>query len=61
MSLVKKVTKQPLFLPIFSMLLVMVINIFYDIAQGNDWYNFFTISINTQGLLYGRLIDVLNR
>lgn len=61
MTLVKKVSKLPLFLPIFSMILVMVINIFYDIAQGNVWYNFFTISINTQGLLYGRLIDVLNR
>ena len=61
MTYLKKITKQPLFLPIFSMLLVMVVNIFYDIAQGNAWYNFFTISINTQGILYGRLIDVLNR
>jgi len=61
MTYLKKLTKQPLFLPIFSMLLVMVVNIFYDIAQGNVWYNFFTISINTQGILYGRLIDVLNR
>ena len=61
MTYLKKITKQPLFLPIFSMLLVMVVNIFYDVAQGNAWYNFFTISINTQGILYGRLIDVLNR
>ncbi len=61
MKYLKKLTRQPLFLPIFSMLLVMVVNIFYDIAQGNVWYNFFTISINSQGILYGRLIDVLNR
>lgn len=61
MKYLKKLTRQPLFLPIFSMLLVMVVNIFYDITQGNVWYNFFTISINSQGILYGRLIDVLNR
>ncbi|MEE1199319.1 MAG: ABC transporter permease [Christensenellales bacterium] len=61
MKLLKKISNQPLFLPIFSMLLVMVVNVFYDIANGNEWYNFFTVSINTQGILYGRLIDVLNR
>ena len=30
MNYLKKITRQPLFLPIFSMLLVMVVNIFYD-------------------------------
>lgn len=56
----KKITKLPLFLPIFSMLLVMIINMFYDIANGNAFYNFFSISI-TNGVLYGRIIDILNR
>lgn len=60
MNKLKALTKKSLFLPIASMILVMVINIFYDVAQGNAWYNFFTIRIQN-GLLYGRLIDVLNR
>lgn len=49
-----------LFLPIFSMLLVMMINVIYDIASGNAPFGFFSISINN-GILYGRLIDILNR
>lgn len=49
-----------LFLPIFSMLLVMLINVVYDISCGNAAFNFFEISIKN-GVLYGRLIDVLNR
>lgn len=60
MSTIKKLTKNTLFLPIFCMLLVMAANILYDAASGNFAFNFFTISIRN-GVLYGRLIDVLNR
>ena len=56
----KGLTKKQLFLPIFSMLLVMLVNIIFDLSRGNAWYNFFTINI-TNGILYGRLIDILNR
>ena len=59
MNKLKALTRKSLFLPIASMLLVMVINIFYDIAQGNVWYNFFSIQMKN-GILYGRLIDILN-
>ncbi len=60
MSTIKKLTKNTLFLPIFCMILVMAANILYDAASGNFAFNFFTISIRN-GVLYGRLIDVLNR
>lgn len=56
----KKLTQQQLFLPIVCVLLVLAVNIIYDISQGNEFYNFFKISMNN-GALYGRLIDVLNR
>ena len=61
MATLKKITQKQLFLPLFSMVLVMLINVIYDVAHGNSFYNFFTISINTQGILYGRIIDILNR
>ena len=35
MSSLKKLTQKRLFLPIFSMILVMLINVIYDIACGN--------------------------
>ncbi len=60
MSKLKKLTGRTLFLPIFCMLLVMCANIIYDAACGNFALNFFTISIQN-GVLYGRLIDILNR
>ena len=60
MSSLKKITQKRLFLPIFSMILVMLINVIYDIACGNAPLSFFTITIKN-GVLYGRLIDVLNR
>lgn len=60
MENLKKITKIPLFLPIFCMLLVMAVNIIYDAASGNFAFNFFTISLRN-GVLYGRLIDILNR
>ena len=60
MSKLKKLTGKSLFLPIFCMLLVMGANIIYDAASGNFALNFFTISLRN-GILYGRLIDILNR
>jgi len=59
-QMIRKITKMRLFLPIFSMLLVMAVNIIYDVANGNAVFNFFTITIKN-GVLYGRLIDILNR
>ena len=58
MSNVKKITGMRLFLPIFCMVLVMAVNILYDVASGNFALNFFTISVRN-GVLYGRLIDIL--
>lgn len=60
MKYLKKITGKQLFLPLFSMVLVMLVNMVYDVANGNPFYNFFTISLNN-GILYGRLIDILNR
>lgn len=60
MNKVRKITKMKLFLPIFSMLLVMAINIIYDISIGNEAFKFFSITVRN-GVLYGRLIDILNR
>jgi simple sugar transport system permease protein len=56
----KKLTQKRLFLPIFCMILVMLVNVIYDLACGNFIFSFFTISVRN-GVLYGRLIDVLNR
>ncbi len=53
MDKIKKLTKQPLFLPIFCMILVLLINLVKD-------RTFFSISINN-GVLFGRIIDILNR
>ncbi|MCD8091234.1 MAG: ABC transporter permease [Clostridiales bacterium] len=60
MDKIRKITKMSLFLPIFSMILIMLINVVYDIGCGNAPLNFFMISIKN-GVLYGRLVDVLNR
>lgn len=60
MNKIKKLTKMKLFLPIFCMILVMATNIIYDISQGNMAFNFFSISIKN-GVLFGRIIDILNR
>ena len=42
------------------MILVMLINVVYDIATGSAPLSFFMISIKND-VLYGRLIDILNR
>jgi simple sugar transport system permease protein len=60
MSSVKKVTGMRLFLPVFCLILVMLVNVIYDVANGNFALNFFTISVRN-GVLFGRLIDILNR
>ena len=60
MTKLKKLTQQRLFLPVFCMLLVLCVNIVYDVAQGHEFYNFFKITI-TNDLLTGRLINILNR
>ena len=60
MSKLKKLTQQRLFLPVFCMLLVLCINMIYDAATGHAFYNFFEITM-TNGLLNGRIINILNR
>ncbi len=60
MNRLKKITKMQLFLPIFSMILVILINVFFDIKDGKSAADFLTISIKN-GVLYGRIIDILNR
>lgn len=42
------------------MFLVLCANIIYDVAHGSPFYNFFAVSI-TNGMLQGRLINILNR
>jgi len=56
----KKITQHPLFLPIVCVLLVLVVNIVYDVSQGNAFYSFFRTGIEN-GLLSGRLVTILNR
>jgi simple sugar transport system permease protein len=53
MSGIRKIVKYKLFLPLFCLVLVLLINLFKDPS-------FFSIAINN-GVLFGRLIDVLNR
>ena len=60
MSKLKKLTKQQLFLPIFCMILVLCVNMIYDVSQGRDFYEFFKIGIQNE-LLSGRLVNILNR
>lgn len=60
MSKMKKLTQQQLFLPIFCMILVLCVNMIYDVSQGRDFYEFFKIGIQNE-LLSGRLVNILNR
>ena len=60
MGNMKKITGHKMFLPVFCMLLVLCINMIYDVAHGIPFYNFFQISI-VNDLLSGRLITILNR
>ena len=47
MDKLKKLSKQQLFLPIMCVLLVLAVNIVYDISQGNPFYSFFRITMET--------------
>lgn len=53
MNKIKKLTKQQLFLPFFMMILVLLVNLIKDPG-------FFSIGIKN-GVLYGRIVDILNR
>lgn len=53
MNVWKKIRKNPLFMPILMLIFVLLINLFKDPS-------FFVIAVKN-GVLYGRLIDVLNR
>ena len=59
MSKLKKLTQQQLFLPIFCMILVLCVNMIYDVSQGRDFYEFFKIGIQNE-LLSGRLVNILD-
>lgn len=60
MKNIKKLTGMRLFLPVFCMILVMAFNVISDAASGKFPLNFFMISVKN-GVLYGRLVDILNR
>ena len=60
MSKLKKLTQQQLFLPIYCKILVLCVNMIYDVSQGRDFYEFFKIGIQNE-LLSGRLVNILNR
>ena len=42
------------------MILVLCVNMIYDVSQGRDFYEFFKIGIQNE-LLSGRLVNILNR
>ena len=60
-----KIKSWPLFLPVVALILVMAVNIIYDAASGSNPLSFFMISLRnttTSGtILYGRIIDIINR
>ncbi|MCR5420492.1 MAG: ABC transporter permease [Lachnospiraceae bacterium] len=64
-NLFDKLKKSQLLLPVIAMLLVMAVNIIHDAFTGAGAFSFFTITLqNTTGngtILYGRIIDILNR
>ena len=64
-SLGSKILGWSLFLPVASLLLVMAVNILHDAATGSNPFSFFMITLReTTGngtILYGRIIDILNR
>jgi simple sugar transport system permease protein len=64
-SVWKRITGWSLFLPVLCLLLVMAVNIIHDAATGSNPFSFFMITLQqTTGngtILYGRIIDILNR
>ncbi len=61
----KKIKGWSLFLPVVALLLVMMVNIVYDAVNGNNPLSFFVITLqqttSNGTILYGRIIDILNR
>ncbi len=64
-SFMQKLSGWSLLLPVVSLILIMAVNIVFDAISGNNPFSFFMITIQqTTGngaVLYGRIIDVLNR
>ena len=60
-----KIKSWPLLLPVIALILVMAVNIIHDAATGVNPLSFFSISLRnttTNGtILYGRVIDIINR
>ena len=60
-----KLKNWPLLLPVIALILVMAVNIIHDAAIGENPLSFFMISLRnttTSGtILYGRIIDIINR
>ena len=60
-----KIKSWNLLLPVVALILVMAVNIIYDAVNGNNPLSFFLITLRqTTGngtILYGRIIDILNR
>ena len=61
----KRVKSWPLLLPVVALILVMAVNILHDAATGVNPLSFFMITLNQTtsngSILYGRIIDILNR
>ena len=53
MEKIKKLSQKPLFLPLFCLVLILLVNLIKDPS-------FFAVSLNN-GVLYGRLVDIANR
>ena len=64
-SFLKRVIGGRLMLPIVSLILVMAVNIIFDVAAGHNPFSFFIVTLqrttSNGNVLYGRIIDVLNR
>ena len=64
-TLWQKIKAWPLLLPVVCLLLVMAVNIIYDASIGNNPFTFFRITLQNSTsngtILYGRIIDILNR
>lgn len=65
MKIWNKIKTWPLLLPVVAMILVLAVNIIHDAAVGENPLSFFMISLRdttTNGtILYGRIIDIINR
>ena len=63
MNALKKFTRSQLFMPVVCVVLVLLINVVYDVAQGRPFYEFFRIYLSdaAEPVLQGRLISILNR